>query len=658
MPTRWYERLNVIAGLGGLIVLASYGLFEFALNSPDDEPIVTMSIVSAAIALVTVLNTLTVFRMVAKTSPRMAGLISFALLLATAVSSSIDSVSSGPIFFGLWVIAILLSGLFGIVAALITTLSAAGFLAAIMTGAIEYDGTYYELMLLPVSLVLGVISWAGWARITRIKTGVAAITPNKKQPAVHSNLDADVLIASISEGVIVVDTNNVVQVFNQSASTITGWDQNEAIGLDQHSVLMLVDDKGGAISNEMNPISKTLSSGEAHKYDHGRLQSKNQKMVELDLVVSPIKDSNGSVTAAIGIFRDVSKERNEEKQRAEFISTASHEMRTPVAAIEGYLALALNDKVSKIDSSARGYLEKAHVSTQHLGKLFQDLLTAAKSEDGRLTNHPEVVEVGQYLDEIIEGVRFTAEKKGLLMEADFAGAQSNVGTITAGAPVVRPVAYVFVDQERIREVITNLFDNAVKYTEEGKITIGMSTSENEVHITVADTGPGIPKEDVPHLFQKFYRVDNTATRQVGGTGLGLFICRKIVELYNGKIWAESVVGKGSVFYVSLPRLTPEKAQELLKKQAATQSPLQSSSVQTPTPPTPSPAPAATTPAAAPSPAPAPQPAATAPTPAPAPAALAPSTIVSPSPAPATPAPAPTTPAQSSTAAQPPPATTP
>ena len=291
-------------------------------------------------------------------------------------------------------------------------------------------------------------------------------------------------------------------------------------------------------------------------------------------MASPIKNGD-KTTATVVIFRDVSKQRSEERQRAEFISTASHEMRTPVAAIEGYLALAMNEKVSKIDSAARGYLDKAHASTQHLGKLFQDLLTAAKSEDGRLTNNPQVVELGQLVDELIEGARFTAEKKGLLMEADFGeaggdgkGAQSGVGM-----NAVRPLVYVYVDPERLREVITNLFDNAVKYTEEGKITIGMHTEDKAATIHVSDTGNGIPKEDIPHLFQKFYRVDNSATRQVGGTGLGLFISRKIVELYNGRIWVESTLGEGSVFNITLPRLSNDKAQELMRIEAQKQSPL-------------------------------------------------------------------------------------
>jgi signal transduction histidine kinase len=242
-------------------------------------------------------------------------------------------------------------------------------------------------------------------------------------------------------------------------------------------------------------------------------------------------------------------------------------MRTPVAAIEGYLALALNEKVSKIDAKARSFLEKAHASTQHLGKLFQDLLTSAKAEDGRLVSHPVVIEVGSYIEQIVESLRFSAEKKGLLM--DFAVGTNSTAGVGANK-VIRPLYYVHADPDRMREVITNIFDNAVKYTPSGKISVGLTGNDDVVQLYIRDTGPGSPADDVPHLFQKFYRVDNSATRTIGGTGLGLFICKKIVELYHGRIWAESEVGKGSTFYINLPRLSNQKATDLQKAEAQNQ----------------------------------------------------------------------------------------
>ena len=118
------------------------------------------------------------------------------------------------------------------------------------------------------------------------------------------------------------------------------------------------------------------------------------------------------------------------------------------------------------------------------------------------------------------------------------------------------------------EAVTNLYDNAVKYTEAGTIALGITGDSNSVQISVTDTGQGIPPEDIPHLFQKFYRVDNSATRTIGGTGLGLFLCSKIAELYEGRIWVESTLGKGSTFFMKFPRLSNEKVESLKTAEAS------------------------------------------------------------------------------------------
>jgi PAS domain S-box-containing protein len=372
---------------------------------------------------------------------------------------------------------------------------------------------------------------------------------------------AEVVINAIGDGVALIGPDQLIQVFNPAAAVISGWAQDEALGLDARSVFRMLNAKGEAHTDETSPLALSWKSNDTIKDNTSALQSKSDKSVEVQLIISPLLDATGVRQGTIVVFRDVTSERKEEKQRAEFISTASHEMRTPVAAIEGYLALAMNEKVSKIDTKARDYLEKAHSSTQHLGKLFQDLLTAAKSEDGRLSNHPVVVEIGAYLQQIAEDLKFSAEKKGLLTEFVVGSASATVDG-TGGGRVVRPLYYAYVDPERMREVITNIFDNAVKYTDQGKVTLGLTGDEGLIQIRVSDTGPGIPAEDIPHLFQKFYRVDNSATRTIGGTGLGLFICRKIIELYSGKIWVTSTLGKGSTFFMNVPRISAAKAQSL------------------------------------------------------------------------------------------------
>lgn len=394
-----------------------------------------------------------------------------------------------------------------------------------------------------------------------------------------------IILNSIEDGVVLIDEQGVIQLFNPGAAAITGWKREEAQGLDWKSVFSFVTDKGEPTAEDASPFAHALKSGQTIRDNDANLRTKSNDTIATSFSVSPIID-DGQVTGLVGVFRDVSEERKEETQRAEFISTASHEMRTPVAAIEGYLSLALNDRVSTIDAHAREYLEKAHASTKHLGQLFQDLLTSAKAEDGRLTNHPEAVEVGALMQQLTSDLHFGAQKKNLGLE--FIIGNSNVVDATSGSidKVVRPLYFVLADQDRLREVITDLFDNACKYTDQGKIILGLTGNDTVVQMYVRDTGHGIPPEDIPHLFQKFYRVDNSATRTIGGTGLGLFICRKIVELYRGRIWVESALDKGSTFYINLPRLTTQQAEAMISRQASGQapSPSEPSAVVTPTDP--------------------------------------------------------------------------
>jgi PAS domain S-box-containing protein len=403
--------------------------------------------------------------------------------------------------------------------------------------------------------------------------------PAKKSHLNARNINADlrdeqlkfeVIINTIEDGVVLVDDQGVIQLFNPGASAITGWNVDEANGVSVTSVIKLVNDKSKPYEDNKNPLRQIFQSTQTIRDNNAFLVTRSEKQIPINITVSPLLDEKNHAAAAVAVFRNVTEQRAEEQRRAEFISTASHEMRTPVAAIEGYLALALNDKVATIDNRGRNFLEKAHASTQHLGQLFQDLLTSAKAEDGRLSSHPVVVEFGSFLEQLTSDLKFAAEKKGLQCEF-IAGSSSkpiNATSNTGGEKVVQPLYYTHVDPDRVREVVTNLFDNAVKYTDSGKVTVGLTGDDQVVQFYVRDTGPGIPAEDLSHLFQKFYRVDNSTTRTIGGTGLGLFICRKIVELYNGRIWVESEFGKGSTFFINFPRLTTQKATELQATEAS------------------------------------------------------------------------------------------
>src|SRR6266576_4910567 len=161
-----------------------------------------------------------------------------------------------------------------------------------------------------------------------------------------------------------VDENSQIKLFNPAASQISGWPAEEALGLDYRMVLPLVDDKGQGISDEKQPFRQALITGKSVHDAHAILATRSGTL-PISLIVSPVlNDDKRPAGSVVGVFRDTAKEAKEEQQRSDFISTASHEMRTPLAAIEGYLALALNPKTAQIDANAKNYLEKASSSTK------------------------------------------------------------------------------------------------------------------------------------------------------------------------------------------------------------------------------------------------------------------------------------------------------
>ncbi len=382
----------------------------------------------------------------------------------------------------------------------------------------------------------------------------------------QEQLKSDVILESITDGVMIISPEGTVQNLNQSSATLLGWSRDEATNLDYRSLFGVESEKGTAESQadqdaitQSTKTNKPVQKVSLLKTHHGR-------NIYVDIVASPIQISalSGEKTATkktvgvVAVLRDVDVQKRQEQQRSDFISTASHEMRTPVASIQGFIELALNEKVATVDPKAREYLQKAQEATQHLGDLFQDLLTVSKSDDGRLVSNPQLVDVNEFLAAAVDQNTVEAEKKQLKLTAD---------TEAPNGKSVKPLLYINADPDRLSEVISNLLENAIKYTTKGVITVGATVTEKGVVIRISDTGAGIATEDIPHLFQKFYRTDNTATREVGGTGLGLYISKQIVELMGGRIWVESTLGAGSTFYIELPRVSPEQLVTIRQAQA-------------------------------------------------------------------------------------------
>ncbi len=237
------------------------------------------------------------------------------------------------------------------------------------------------------------------------------------------------------------------------------------------------------------------------------------------------------------------KEANEyltqlDKMKDEFISMASHELNTPLAAIEGYLSMILDEGMGKVDAKSKEYLTRAYDSSKRLANLILDLLNVSRIEQGRLKMkfaQTNMVDLSESVIHELE-IKATAKKIYLKVEGD-----------KAKTPLV------WCDPDRIREVITNLTGNAIKFTTTGGVTIKISSDPKVVRVTVSDTGKGISKEGQEKLFQKFSQV-NRDTDEQQGTGLGLYISKNYVDLHNGKLWVESEEGKGANFSFELPIL--------------------------------------------------------------------------------------------------------
>ena len=368
---------------------------------------------------------------------------------------------------------------------------------------------------------------------------------------------SDVVINAIADGVIALDKDGKIQLINPAAQRIIGWNRTDAMKLSYKSVISLLNMENKPLTQAADPIANVLATNQQIATNDLQIVTKAKKQLQVALDISPVGQLGSGV---IIVFRDITKEKSDEREQTEFISTASHEMRTPVASIEGYLGLALNPSIATIDDKARDYIKKAHSSVEHLGRLFQDLLDVTKADDGRLSNIPKVVDVVEFLADIVQGMTPRAEQKGLRL---FYKPRPDSGVILAGRRIT-PVFFVNVDNDHLREVVANLIENAIKYTPHGSVSVDVTGDNDHVVISIEDSGIGIPSEDIIHLFQKFYRVDNGETREIGGTGLGLYLCRRLCEAMGGRIWVESQYKQGSTFYVELRRISHEDAMRLIE----------------------------------------------------------------------------------------------
>jgi len=244
--------------------------------------------------------------------------------------------------------------------------------------------------------------------------------------------------------------------------------------------------------------------------------------------------------ASIAVTNAILYERTKEldRMKSEFVAVVSHEVRTPLTSIKGSLELLGDERFHLLPPPQKELLSICQANTERLINLINDILDFSKLESSKLSLNFESVEVGRIVPEAVDHIKNLAAMKGITIDIHMEG--------TAGV--------IEADPMRVAQVITNLLGNAIKFSpENGKIEIWARGSEDEVSVAIKDYGKGISQRDLSRLFQRFAQLDSSTTRKAGGTGLGLVISKGIVEQHGGKIWVESVMGKGSTFSFSIPR---------------------------------------------------------------------------------------------------------
>ncbi len=257
------------------------------------------------------------------------------------------------------------------------------------------------------------------------------------------------------------------------------------------------------------------------------IQGKGSQILEARLV--PFSDM------VIGFFQDVTEEKKVEAIKRDFVANVSHELRTPLASIKGY-AETLLDGAMDDKATLKKFLTIIDRHTNRMTAIIDDLLTLSMIESQQMQLKLEIIDIKGLINSILQGFEKNARDKGLKLIFD----------------IVDNLPPAAADRVRLEQVIVNLVDNAIKYTNQGEVKISARKEDKTIRIDVEDTGIGIPEKDIPRIFERFYRVDKGRSREIGGTGLGLAIVKHIIQAHKGQIWVKSISGRGTTFSLSLP----------------------------------------------------------------------------------------------------------
>jgi two-component system, OmpR family, phosphate regulon sensor histidine kinase PhoR len=352
-------------------------------------------------------------------------------------------------------------------------------------------------------------------------------TPNQLD---HNRLTS--LINSISDGFLAVDSHGRIELSNGVALNILDTNSLNAKSISQ--ALPLLDSAGSSV-DPMSLIDKTSTSLSSRDYS---IKYRDGSLINLQINISCVKATFGSdqKNGYVVLFSDITKEKTAQDERDEFISVASHELRNPVAIAEGSLsnAILLAGRAGAGDNVMQ-VMKSAHDQILFLASLINDLAMVSRADRVKLEETAEEFNPLEVMNALKTDYTAQAQKKGLEL-------------------VVKPAELPRIYGSRLytREILQNFITNAIKYTERGSITISGTGDDGGVHLSVSDSGIGIDSEVQNKLFSKFYRSQDSRVQRISGTGLGLYVSRKLAKLMNGSIAMESELNRGSTFTLNLP----------------------------------------------------------------------------------------------------------
>ncbi len=344
----------------------------------------------------------------------------------------------------------------------------------------------------------------------------------------------DSVLSNMSEGVIATNRRGEIDVVNNMARIML--DQSTEDLVDQNILFVLDIEKTHNLRDLVERKEDVLIGFDTDEYP-----------TILRASFSLIQSESGYISGVVCVLRDVTEEEQIEEERKQFVSNVSHELRTPLTSMRSYIE-ALIDGAWKDEELAPRFLDVAQSETDRMIRMIQDLLHLSRIDSGKSELNKELIDLTALFMQVLN--RFE-----VLLDSE----EYRDNNYTLDSQLLTEAVFVDIDPDRIIQVFDNVLNNAIKYSPDGgTIKSTMSLSNDQVIISIQDEGMGIPKDDLEHIFDRFYRVDRARSRAMGGTGLGLAISREVVEQHGGRIWAESVERKGTTFYIALPYIPFEE----------------------------------------------------------------------------------------------------